>query len=293
MTIRYNILPRRLVDWLCFLLINVSTFIIFIFELVVVIPALHEPGGFWYLFTFILATFLIFQIKGNYMGCLITATNVDYNTLRQPSGDIEKLESLGWHECKKCDKLAPPRSWHCSVCKSCILKRDHHCFFTACCIGHNNERYFIMYLVNLFIGSAYALIYNSIYIWILNGHIYFNLMSILRAFFPFVMLYSGGFIENMFLIFYGLNILALLYSTILLAYHLPTVLKGGVSHERDNDEYLYNKGSWKRNLETVLGKRMHLVWLSPMIKSDLPDDGINWKMTEENMTKKNTNKKTK
>lgn len=29
--------------------------------------------------------------------------------------------------CKKCDYPKPPRTHHCSVCKKCILKMDHHC----------------------------------------------------------------------------------------------------------------------------------------------------------------------
>ena len=37
--------------------------------------------------------------------------------------------------CVKCDQFKPPRAHHCSECKRCIVKMDHHCpyvfFFTA------------------------------------------------------------------------------------------------------------------------------------------------------------------
>lgn len=29
--------------------------------------------------------------------------------------------------CKKCVSAKPPRTHHCSVCKMCVLKMDHHC----------------------------------------------------------------------------------------------------------------------------------------------------------------------
>lgn len=77
MKIRKHLLPRRLVDWLCFLLIGVFMPIVFIFEMIVVLPAFHEPGGFWHTFTFVLAMFLIFQIKGNFVACLMIDTSVD------------------------------------------------------------------------------------------------------------------------------------------------------------------------------------------------------------------------
>jgi palmitoyltransferase ZDHHC2 len=29
--------------------------------------------------------------------------------------------------CEKCNLIKPDRAHHCSVCKKCILKMDHHC----------------------------------------------------------------------------------------------------------------------------------------------------------------------
>ena len=37
----------------------------------------------------------------------------------------------------ECHHHRPPRSHHCPVCDVCILKRNHHCFFTGACIGKN------------------------------------------------------------------------------------------------------------------------------------------------------------
>lgn len=198
-------------------------------------------------------------------------------TIKLPQEDKDKLKSLGWHECEKCQKVVPPRSWHCSVCQTCILKRDHHCLFVGCCVGHKNHRYFVMFVIFLFIGATYAFVYNSLFLWVVKARIYRNWFSVLRMTCPLLMLVSGSMWQNIFLIYYNLNILAVVYSVVLLVYHGPGLFKGRVCYEK-NRNFPYNKGSWKQNFETVFGKRMHLVWLSPLVKSELPDDGVNWKM---------------
>lgn len=38
----------------------------------------------------------------------------------------------------------PARTFHCQVCKSCVIGRDHHNYFFNCCIGRFNHKYFLM-----------------------------------------------------------------------------------------------------------------------------------------------------
>eukprot|EP00729_Bicosta_minor_P015138 gene15138-31584_t len=42
--------------------------------------------------------------------------------------------------CKKCETVKPLRAHHCSVCKGCVLKMDHHCPWLNNCVGHENHR---------------------------------------------------------------------------------------------------------------------------------------------------------
>jgi len=46
--------------------------------------------------------------------------------------------------CKKCQKVRPERAHHCSVCGVCVLRMDHHCPWTANCVGQNNYKFFFL-----------------------------------------------------------------------------------------------------------------------------------------------------
>jgi len=49
--------------------------------------------------------------------------------------------------CKWCGKYKPDRCHHCRVCRTCVLKMDHHCPWIYNCVGHGNYKYFFLLLV--------------------------------------------------------------------------------------------------------------------------------------------------
>eukprot|EP01038_Epipyxis_sp_PR26KG_P008780 gene8780-11856_t len=61
----------------------------------------------------------------------------------------------GDRQCKKCNLPKPKRSHHCSVCKKCTLKMDHHCPWVNNCVGLNNYRYFVCFLIWVSLGTLY------------------------------------------------------------------------------------------------------------------------------------------
>ena len=50
----------------------------------------------------------------------------------------------------------PARSKHCSMCKACIGRLDHHCAWINGCVGENNQRYFFIFLMTLVQFCAYG-----------------------------------------------------------------------------------------------------------------------------------------
>lgn len=49
--------------------------------------------------------------------------------------------------CKKCQNPKPDRAHHCSTCKRCVLKMDHHCPWLATCVGLYNYKPFLLFLM--------------------------------------------------------------------------------------------------------------------------------------------------
>ncbi|KAF2009492.1 palmitoyltransferase swf1 [Aaosphaeria arxii CBS 175.79] len=58
--------------------------------------------------------------------------------------------------CSTCEFLKPARSKHCSICKTCVARMDHHCIWVNNCLGKGNYRWFLLLLFFTTVALAYG-----------------------------------------------------------------------------------------------------------------------------------------
>ena len=93
--------------------------------------------------------------------------------------------------CYQCQSQVPPRSGHCSACRICILRRDHHCRLLGRCVGFHNYRPFLCLLLH----AAGVLLHVSVLLGpalsaLLRAHTPLHTAALLLL--PWLMLLTGG-----------------------------------------------------------------------------------------------------
>ncbi|XP_013168158.1 PREDICTED: probable palmitoyltransferase ZDHHC24 [Papilio xuthus] len=268
LNLKNHIRLKRVLEHSIYLAIIFILLPVFIyFELCIVLPAVVEEWSVPFLIHYCCASFLILNIIGNMIFGMFTDTSV-----RGRMSHFRNKESWGY--CSECDFFRPPRAWHCDTCDLCILKRDHHCTFFACCIGHFNYRYFIMFTLDVFVAMLYAFYYN---VQFLSQFISWNHgLIIIKFLFPLASFVIDFGPESVYVFLVLINFLVALFTGFLFFYHINNVLNGKITPENKNSlKSVHDKG-WKCNLIEVLGTRWHLTWISPFIYSPLPGNGFEW-----------------
>lgn len=131
MKLRRNFLPRTIGDFTATIFLFLAIPITYCFELWIVIPEFCPTSTYKYWLHVTITTFIMSNILTNMMAVILCNTSIIGETINAPARPNRKL----WKLCTVCETVTPPRSWHCVTCNVCILKRDHHCFFT----GERNE----------------------------------------------------------------------------------------------------------------------------------------------------------
>ncbi|KAM3964885.1 putative palmitoyltransferase ZDHHC24 [Aphomia sociella] len=238
------------------------------FEICIVLPAVVEERTLAHLIHLIFAAFLLLNIIGNMIYGMFTDTTIKGRYLNS-------CNKSNWTVCSVCECMRPPRAWHCNTCDICILKRDHHCTFFACCVGYYNHRYFMFFTLYIFISMMYTLYYNVKF---LAQFITWNHgLVIVKFIFPLASFMIDFGKESLYVFLVVINVIIGVFSGFLFFYHLNNLLKGKIVPETKNcsKESLYDRG-WKANLIEVFGSRWYFTWISPFIQSPLPGNGVEW-----------------
>lgn len=260
---------KRVVEHIFYLaIVFVLIPLFFYFELCIVLPAVCDEGTPAHFVHLVCATFLLHNIVGNLIYGMCTNTTI--------KGRI--LDSHGknnWTVCTECECRRPPRAWHCSICNICILKRDHHCTFFACCVGYYNHRYFILFTFYIFVSMLYAFYFNVKF---LAPFISWNHgLAIVKFVFPLANFVIDFGKDSLYVFLVVINVVVGAFTGFLFIYHFNNILKGRIVPEMKHSpkDSQYDKG-WKKNLIEVFGTKWFLTWMSPFIKSSLPGNGIEW-----------------
>nr|XP_039269388.1 probable palmitoyltransferase ZDHHC24 [Styela clava] len=186
----------------------------------------------------------------------------------------------GWKYCWKCEANAPPRSYHCFTCHKCILVRDHHCVLVSHCVGHATMRYFLSMLMNMWVALLYSNILNFDFVW----EVFHVLQpkTLLTMFVPWLAWVLGYAESETFVmaIMTSICLLGFMYCTVMLGWHGRNLLKGRTCHEMAKKiGFNYDLGA-AENIAQVFGVNWKYAWISPIIPSPLPGDGISFKEKE-------------
>ncbi|XP_056272389.1 palmitoyltransferase ZDHHC7-like [Pseudoliparis swirei] len=180
-----------------------------------------------------------------------------------PKGNATKqhLESLQLkpgevvYKCPKCCSIKPERAHHCSICKRCILKMDHHCPWVNNCVGEKNQRFFVLFTMYVSMISGHALA--------LCG---FHFITCVRVQWRECSDFSPP-VTMMLMIFLCME--ALLFFT------FTAVMFSTQLHSICNDETENQQPTWQRQtrwagLRSVFGGPPSLLWVSPFAGIKLP-----------------------
>ncbi|XP_041795351.1 palmitoyltransferase ZDHHC7-like isoform X2 [Chelmon rostratus] len=138
----------------------ITWFLVFFADFVVTFVMLLPSRSFWYA--------VVNGVVFNSLAVLALASHL--RTMLTDPGAVPKgnatkkyMESLQLkpgeviYKCPKCCSIKPERAHHCSICKRCIRKMDHHCPWVNNCVGEKNQRFFVLFTMYIAVISSHAL----------------------------------------------------------------------------------------------------------------------------------------
>jgi len=183
----------------------------------------------------------------------------DYRSVEAPAsagGDthqnLETKRTGDRRQCKWCCKFKPDRCHHCRVCRTCVLRMDHHCPWLFNCVGFRNHKYFFLLLV-------YATIACQMIIWTMLGDVLSTLEDDDPILWMFCLLFGetlAGFFGVLVTLFFVFHAWLMLKAMTTIEFCEKQSKKGGLTAA------VYDRGLYG-NICAVLGDRP-LLWFVPL-----------------------------
>lgn len=178
-----------------------------------------------------------------------------------PKGNATKeyMESLQLepgeiiYKCPKCCSIKPERAHHCSICKRCIRKMDHHCPWVNNCVGERNQRFFVLFTMYVALISAYALCLSAV-----------HFLTCVKAQWNECSDFSPG-ASSLLMIFLCLEaVLFLIFTAVMFGTQIQSICNDETEIERLKNE----TPTWERRLRwegmiAVFGGPPTLRWINP------------------------------
>jgi palmitoyltransferase len=185
--------------------------------------------------------------------------------------------------CNKCHCYKPDRTHHCSSCNRCQLKMDHHCPWFAECVGFDNYKHFIQFLIASILYSGLNLLVSGIEIYEFFHHEKFK-----DTFVSLNVIMLGVLALTMFLsvsIFTGITIYFLLQNLTTIEHYDHQRYRSNMDLINDSYYHLSQPSSkdygnafdlgWKENWRQVMGASIYewiMPWENQYKRMDFYDD---------------------
>uniref|UniRef100_A0A7S3IXH2 Palmitoyltransferase n=1 Tax=Strombidium inclinatum TaxID=197538 RepID=A0A7S3IXH2_9SPIT len=173
---------------------------------------------------------------------------------------MANLKAFWNRNCAECNEIKPARTNHCSICETCVFQMSHHCLFTNNCVGLENQRFFLLFILYCLIGTLFNLV-SIVSVWHhFNYRINHNLMHFVVV---FDCLLAGC------LFFYNL------WCWFLACVGVTTIefMSSNTGHKYNNYDYSFTR--IRDNLFKIFGTKSYFQIMSPSLRTNA-FNGIEW-----------------
>ncbi|XP_048848654.1 palmitoyltransferase ZDHHC3-like [Brienomyrus brachyistius] len=183
-----------------------------------------------------------------------------------PKGNATKefIESLQLkpgqvvYKCPKCCSIKPDRAHHCSVCKRCIRKMDHHCPWVNNCVGENNQKYFVLFTMYIALISLHALIMVA-----------FHFLFCFEEDWTKCSTFSPPVTVILLILLSFEGLLFLIFTSVMFGTQVHSICtdETGIEQLKKEERSWGKKTKWM-NMKAVFGHPFSIAWLNPLATPD-------------------------